>query len=70
MTMNILGRLPKGTLRARGRSRTVAGARIAPVVGGMGRFKGAAGTLTVTTIAHMGDSSSVYRLRYQAALQE
>ena len=64
MTVNILVRLPKGTLRVRGRSRTVAGARIAPVVGGTGRFKGATGTLTVTTIPHTGDSSSVYRLRY------
>ena len=64
MTVNILVRLPKGTLRVRGRSRTVSGARIAPVVAGTGQFKGATGTLTVTTIPHTGDSSNVYRLRY------
>ena len=64
MTVNILVRLPKGTLRVRGRSRMVAGARIAPVVGGTGQFKGATGTLTVTTIPHREIPRSVYRLRY------
>jgi hypothetical protein len=64
MTVNILVRLPKGTLRVRGKSRMVAGARVAPVVSGTGLFKGATGTVTVTPIPHTGDSSNVYRLRY------
>ncbi len=64
MTVNILVRLPKGTLRVRGKSHMVAGARVAPVVSGTGLFKGATGTLTVMPIPHTGDSTNVYRLRY------
>ena len=64
MTVNILVRLPGGTLRVRGQSRKVAGARVAPVVSGTGKFKGAKGTLTVKPIPHTGDSTNVYRLSY------
>jgi Dirigent-like protein len=64
MTVDVLVRLPKGTLHVRGRSRAVGQTRVAPVVGGTGQFKGAAGTLTVAPIAHSADSLNTYRLRY------
>ncbi len=64
MTVDILARLPRGTLHVRGRSRTVSQARVMPVVGGTGQFKGATGTLTVKEIPHTGEFSHVYRLRY------
>ena len=64
MTVDILVRLPKGTLHVRGRSRAVGQTRVAPVVGGTGQFKGATGTQTVAPIAHSADSLDTYRLRY------
>jgi hypothetical protein len=64
MTVNILVKLPGGSLRVRGRSRVVSLARVMPVVAGTGQFKGATGTLTVKEIPHTGEFSNVYRLRY------
>jgi hypothetical protein len=65
-TVNILTTLRAGTLRVRGRMRTVGRANVMPVVGRTRTFKGATGTLTVTPIPRAGESSNVYRLRYSA----
>jgi hypothetical protein len=66
MTVNILVALPGGTLRVRGRSRAVGQTRVAPVLGGTGKFKGATGTLTVVQLPRSPDFSNVYRLRYSS----
>jgi hypothetical protein len=64
MSVDIRVELPGGSLRVRGRSRVVSLARVMPVVGGTGQFKGATGTLTAKEIPHTGEFSHVYRLRY------
>jgi hypothetical protein len=63
-TVNILTTLRGGTLRVRGKVRTVGGAQVMPVVSGTGTFKGATGTLTVQAIPRAGELSDVYRLHY------
>ena len=62
--VDVLVRLPGGTLRVRGQVRLAGGTReIYPVTGGTGRFSGARGTLTVTALPGGGErASNVYRL--------
>ncbi len=65
-TLNLLTRLPGGTLRVRGAIVLLNNAFVAPVVGGTGAFAGARGTLRVTGTGEPKRALNIYVLEYPA----